>query len=170
VKMDPIDRQIIELLMEDGRMACAQMARRLGFASERTVRYRLERMIEAGVFRVIAVPIPRALGYSVIADVFIQAEPGAVLDVARQLAEFECVTYVGCAMGEQDVSIQVVARDNSEVYAFVTEVVGKIPGVRKTNTVILPKILKDIHMWRIPTEAFTEAKMDSGEPPGRSPE
>ena len=47
-------------------------------------------------------------------------------------------------------SLQVIARDNAEVYAFATEVIGKIPGVRKTTTSIVPLILKDVYKWRIP--------------------
>jgi len=44
----------------------------------------------------------------------------------------------------------VVAKDTSEIYQFVTEVVRKIPGVKKTTTSIVPVILKDIYQWRIP--------------------
>jgi hypothetical protein len=56
-------------------------------------------------------------------------------------------------MGDVDVSIQIVGRDNSEVYSFVTNVVAKIPGVRKTSTLIVPVILKDVYQWRIPAAA-----------------
>ena len=60
------------------------------------------------------------------------------------------VSYVACAIGETDVSIQVVAKDTGEVYRFVTEVVRKVPGVRKTVTSIVPIVLKDVYQWRIP--------------------
>jgi DNA-binding Lrp family transcriptional regulator len=56
-------------------------------------------------------------------------------------------------MGETDVSVQVVGHDNAEVYAFVTDVIAKIPGVRKTSTVIVPQVLKDVHQWRIPSSS-----------------
>jgi hypothetical protein len=36
------------------------------------------------------------------------------------------------------------------VYSFVTGVVAKIPGVRKTSTLIVPIILKDVYQWHIP--------------------
>lgn len=149
----PIDRQIVDLLMEDGRMPCAEIARRLGDVSERTVRYRLDRLLARGVIRVAAIPNPKVLGYEVIADVFIHVEPAAILDVARRMAEFEQVSYVSCSMGESDISVQVVGRDNAEVYAFVTDVVARTPGVRKTTTLIVPVILKDVHQWRIPADA-----------------
>ncbi len=134
-------------------MSCAEVARRLGSVSERAVRYRLDQLVAQGIIQVGAIPNPRALGYSVVADVFLQVEPSAIQSVARRMAEFDCVSYVGCSMGELDVSIQVVARDNAEIYAFVTEVVAKVPGVRKTTTLIVPLILKDVHQWRIPAEA-----------------
>jgi Lrp/AsnC family transcriptional regulator for asnA, asnC and gidA len=151
VEIDKIDLAIVDLLMEDGRMSSADIARRIGTVSERSVRYRLERMIHEGVFRVRAIPSPHALGYSVIADVFIEAEAVSISAVAEELLKHECVSYVACSMGEQDISAQVVARDNKELYDFVTGVVAKIPGVRKTTTLIVPVVLRDVYQWRIPT-------------------
>ncbi len=69
----------------------------------------------------------------------------------RSLAAFENVTYVACGIGQNDVSIQVVAKDTAEIYYFVTEVVRKVPGVIKTTTSIVPIILKDVYQWRIPS-------------------
>jgi DNA-binding Lrp family transcriptional regulator len=65
-------------------------------------------------------------------------------------------------MGETDVSTQVVARDNAEVYSFVTDVVANIPGVRKTSTVIVPLILKDVYQWRIPAAGREEKPARKG--------
>jgi Lrp/AsnC family transcriptional regulator for asnA, asnC and gidA len=161
-EIDDIDRRIVDLLIEDGRMACAEIARRLGAVSERVVRYRLDRMIAAGLVHVGAIPNPRALGYAVIADVFLQVDAGNILDVARKLTAYECISYVGCSMGETDISTQVVARDNAEVYAFVTEVVANIPGVRKTSTVIVPLVLKDVYQWRIPSSGCVEKPTRQG--------
>jgi Lrp/AsnC family transcriptional regulator for asnA, asnC and gidA len=149
-KIDKIDQQIVDLLMEDGRMSAAEIARRIGEISERAVRYRIDRMTEEDIIRIGAIPNPRALGYAVVADVFIEVETGSILDVARKLAEYDVVSYVACSIGERDVSLQVIARDNAEVYAFATEVIGKIPGVRKTTTSIVPLVLKDVYKWRIP--------------------
>jgi Lrp/AsnC family transcriptional regulator for asnA, asnC and gidA len=149
-KIDKIDQEIVDLLMEDGRMPAAEIARRIGGISERAVRYRIDRMTEDDVIRIGAIPNPRALGYAVVADVFIEVETGSILEVARKLASYDVVSYVACSIGERDVSVQVIARDNNEVYAFATEVIGKIPGVRKTNTSIVPIILKDVYKWRIP--------------------
>jgi len=64
---------------------------------------------------------------------------------------------VACAIGESDVSIQIFARDNVEVYRFVTEVIGKIPGVRKTTTSIVPIVLKDVYQWHVPASTVSRS-------------
>ena len=46
-----------------------------------------------------------------------------------------------------------LAKDTAEIYRVVTEVIGKIPGVRKTITSIVPVVLKDVYQWRIPSSA-----------------
>ena len=119
-KVDRVDQAIVRLLSEDGRMSSAEIARRIGNVSERSVRYRIDRLIRDGVIQVSAIVNPKALGFTVTADIFIEVEPGHVLDVARTLAEFECVSYLACSTGDRDVSIQVFARDNEELYRFVT--------------------------------------------------
>jgi Lrp/AsnC family transcriptional regulator for asnA, asnC and gidA len=150
-KIDKIDRKIVDLLMDDGRMAAAEIARQIGDISERVIRYRIDRLVKEGVISISAVPKPLALGYSVVADVFIEVEPGLINDVATYLKDFECVSYVACAIGETDVSAQVVAHDTGEVYRFVTKVIGKTLGVRKTTTSIVPLVIKDVYQWRIPS-------------------
>jgi DNA-binding Lrp family transcriptional regulator len=57
---------------------------------------------------------------------------------------------VGCSIGDTDLGIQIVAKTNEELYGFITDVVGKIPGVQKTTTMIVPIIMKDIYQWAIP--------------------
>jgi len=149
VKLDALDYRIIYLLSEDGRMDCAEMARRLG-QSARTIRYRLNRLIKNQVLQVSAIVEPAAFGYTVRADVVIETEPGQVLNVARAAAQLEQVSYAACSTGDRDVSIQVLAHDADELYHFVADVVHNIPGVRRTQTHLLPLRIKDVHQWRPP--------------------
>jgi Lrp/AsnC family transcriptional regulator for asnA, asnC and gidA len=152
---DMLDRNIIDLLMQDGRMSCAEIARRISRlapqpVSERSVRYRIERLVRQETIRIGAIVNPKSFNYDVVADVVIEVEPGRVQEVARQLVTCACVSYVACSTGDRDISIQVFARDNAELYTFVSEVVGKVPGVRRTTTFLVPLILKDVYQWHIP--------------------
>jgi len=153
---DKTDIKIVNLLLDDGRMPASEVARRIGDISERAVRYRIDRMVEEGVIQVSAVARPHAFGLTTIADVWLEVESDRILEVARKLAEFDNVSYVACGIGESDVSIQIVAKDTAEIYQFVTEVVRKVPGVRKTTTSIVPLIIKDVYQWRIPEYIMRE--------------
>jgi Lrp/AsnC family transcriptional regulator for asnA, asnC and gidA len=152
-EIDKTDINIINLLMEDGRMPASEIARRIGGISERVVRYRIERIVREGYIQISAITNPKSLGYTVTADVFLEVESNFILDVAKKASEYDCVSYVACSIGESDISIQVVGRDTNEVYNFVTEVIGKIPGVRKTTSSIVPLVLKDVYQWRVPKDA-----------------
>ena len=152
-KIDIIDVKIVNLLLEDGRMPASEIARQIDGISERVVRYRIDRMIEEGVISISALVKPKAFGLDTYADVWLEVESDKILEVANKLAEYENVTYVACSIGETDVSIQVVAKGTAEIYRFVTEVVRKIPGVRKTVTSIVPIVLKDVYQWRVPEGA-----------------
>lgn len=153
---DKIDIKIVNLLLEDGRMSASEIARRIGDISERSARYRIERMVNEGVMRISAVAKPQAFGLTTIADVWMEVESDHILAVAKKMAEFDNISYVACGIGESDVSIQIVAKDTAEIYHFVTEVVRKVPGVRKTTTSIVPLILKDVYQWRIPERIVQE--------------
>ena len=157
-KIDKIDWEIVNLLMDDGRMPAAEIARQVGGISERVVRYRIDRLVKERVISISAIPKPRALGYSVIADILIEVEASLINEVASKFKELECVSYVACAIGETDISLQLVAHDTSEVYSFVTEVIGKTTGVHKTTTSIVPLVLKDVYQWRIPPSAYENDK------------
>jgi len=153
---DKTDIKIVNLLLDDGRMPASEVARRIGDISERAVRYRIDRMVDEGVIRVSAVAKPQAFGLTTIADVWLEVESDRIVEVARKMAEFDNVSYVACGIGESDVSIQIVAKDTAEIYQFITEVVRKVPGVRKTTTSIVPLIIKDVYQWRIPETIMRE--------------
>jgi Lrp/AsnC family transcriptional regulator for asnA, asnC and gidA len=138
-KIDNIDIKIVDLLMEDGRMACSEIARRIGGVTERAIRYRLDRLVQNGIISITAVVSPKALGYPVVADVLLEVEADSIREVAEQMIEYET-----------DVSVQIIAKDAVEVYEFVTRVIGKTTGVRKTTTSIVPQVLKDVYQWKIP--------------------
>ncbi len=155
---DKNDVQIVNMLLEDGRMPASEIARRVGL-SERIVRYRIDRLVQNGVIQVSAVVNPEAFGLIVKADVWLEVDSDQIMAVARKLARHDSVTYVACGIGENDISIQVVAADTQEIYHFVTETVRKIPGVRKTTTSIVPVIVKDVYQWRVPEKVVKQSSL-----------
>lgn len=131
-------------------MSSAEIARRLGNIPPRTVSYRIESLIQSGIISIRAIVNPEAIGYNVLADVLIEVEPRSLRRVADDLASFEQISYVAYATGDRDVSIQVLARSNDDLFNFVTEQIANIPGVRRTQTHLLPSKIKDIDTWLPP--------------------
>ncbi|MEI6727665.1 MAG: winged helix-turn-helix transcriptional regulator, partial [Actinomycetes bacterium] len=86
--LDAIDREVVSLLLEDGRISSAEITRRIGHVSERAVRYRIERLIRTGVIRVSAIVNPQAVGFTIIGDVLVEVAAGKLQDVAAALVEF----------------------------------------------------------------------------------
>jgi Lrp/AsnC family transcriptional regulator for asnA, asnC and gidA len=156
VKIDAIDKKISDLLLEDGRMSCSAIASRIGGISERATRYRIERLIKNQVIRVRGNVNAEALGLLVCADVFIEVEPDKVNEISMIIAQNESVSYLAHSTGDTDISIQVFAHDNNELFRFVTDVIGKIPGVRKTHISFVPIKIKDDHIWHIPSSCVEE--------------
>ncbi len=156
--LDVIDRKIVSLLIEDGRISSAEITRRIGHVSERAVRYRIERLIRTGVIRVSAIVNPQAVGFQVTGDVLVDVAPGRLQDVAVQMVEFPTVSYVAGSVGEGDLSVQVYARDTEELLRVVNEVIGKVPGVTRTKLAMVPWKLKDVYEWQVPQEVSEEGR------------
>ena len=154
--LDAVDRRILALLVEDGRASAADMARRVQGVSERSVRYRIERLRRSGVLRVSAIINPLALGYGTIGDVLIDVAPGCLQEVAAQLVDLDQVSYVAGAVGDGDLNAQVYAHDTEELVRLTNEVIGVIPGVTRVRTVIVPWKLKEVCDWRVPAESGEE--------------
>jgi Lrp/AsnC family transcriptional regulator for asnA, asnC and gidA len=151
VEVDDTDRRIVDLLQSDGRVSCAKIARGLGGRiSERTVRYRIDRLRRTGVVGIVTVVNPQAVGFPVMGDVLIEVSAGNLRAIAERLATLENVSYVAASVGDSDLSIQVYARDNQQLLRFVDEVVGRLEGVIRTRTALVPWKLKDVYEWQIP--------------------
>ena len=154
-QLDDIDRQIVTLLLKDGRTSGAALSRAVG-VSQRTVLYRIDKLLGCGVIQVGAVVDPHAIGLDVIADVFLDVSPGQIREVAERLAALQEVSFVAGSIGNGDLSIQVCLRDSDALTHFIEEVLGKMPGVTRARTVLVPWKLKDVHEWNIPPSSVEE--------------
>ena len=131
-------------------MSSAEIARRLGNVSARTVTNRIDILVEHGIINICSIVNPDVLEYRVLADVFIKTQPGLLREVAKNIAELPQVSYVVCATGDTDIIISVRAKNIEELYDFVTEKIGKTHGVIQTRTYLLPLVLKDNISWLPP--------------------
>lgn len=149
MKIDELDKKLLILLAKEGRMTSAEMAKIVG-AHERTVVNRVNNLIRSAIVSIIGVINHEHFGYRVTADIFCEVEVGNLDEISRKIAEFPEVRYVAIAFGERDISVQVVSKSTAELYEFVSNKLARLPGIKRTNTVIVPKVIKDIHEWLPP--------------------
>jgi DNA-binding Lrp family transcriptional regulator len=149
-RIDDIDRAILECLREDARMQCSEIARRLGYMTARAVRNRLGNLTDEGWIAITAGAIPEKLGFAISADIAIDVEPGTTEAVARRLVELDEINYVALTTGDTDVSASVVVVSMGALQDFISDKLHTIPGVRKTRTYVLTKVLKQSCDWPFP--------------------
>jgi DNA-binding Lrp family transcriptional regulator len=149
-RIDEIDRAILECLYEDARMPCSEISRRLGHMTARAVRNRLERLINKRLIYIRAGANPDKLGLPISADIFMDVEPGMVGQVVEQLVALDETIYIALTTGDSDISVSVVAESMGDLQATITEKLHSIPGVRKTKSHVLTRIIKQSCDWQFP--------------------
>jgi Lrp/AsnC family transcriptional regulator for asnA, asnC and gidA len=130
--LDAIDRRLLELLQDDGRLPYSDLAAATGLSSG-AARARVLRLRERGILRVVGVTDPQQLGYRSMAMLAIGVE-GDVDAVADAIGALEDVIYVVVAAGSADLLVEVIAADTDGLYDVVNRRIRAVPGVRAVET------------------------------------
>jgi Lrp/AsnC family transcriptional regulator for asnA, asnC and gidA len=144
--MDDIDRLILQLLQEDGRVPFTHIAKKAG-VSETTIRSRYHNLVESGVVRTVSIVDPFALDFQAPAMIGVKVEPGKLDQVAEEICALPEVSYQVLTLGEYDLLIEVYCRDLHHLTHFVTHELQLISGVRSTETLMVAKIYKLSYRW-----------------------
>jgi len=147
--IDAMDRKIIALLQEDGRMSNTEIARRLGVA-EGTIRRRLDRLVSEDFIKIAAIPNPFRVGMGTVALIHLDVELTHLEEVAARLVEMPCVRVVAYATGESDIVVEAIFSSNQDLLVFLKDRIPRIPGIRNAHTSILLKLLKRSYEWELP--------------------
>jgi DNA-binding Lrp family transcriptional regulator len=153
--VDQLDYEIIQALHQDARVAASEIARITG-ANERTIRKRIDRLVNEGVIRMSAIVNPHAFGYVTAADIFLEVDPANEDDVIQTLMAMPEVTYVAYGQGSKDVSIEARFKDNDALREFLRHTLADIPGVTVIRYALVPRILRNIDEWMPPKADFEE--------------
>jgi DNA-binding Lrp family transcriptional regulator len=151
---DLVDYQILQELQVDARKPAAEIARKLGL-NERTVRNRIDRMVEAGAIRLTCIVDPNYFGYVITADIFLEVDLDREQNVIEALLAMPEVSYLAFGQGTQELSIEVRFKNNEQLREFLRSGLPAIPGVHAKGYALVPRILRNIDEWMPPPEDFT---------------
>jgi len=131
--MDAIDYQIIEFLVEDGRLAYAQIANKIG-VSTATVHQRVKRLKERGYINSFSVDLNwDALGYPV--DAFISIRDNGshgLAELSERLSANPFVRSAAAVTGEFDLLLHIKARSSNHLGEILDEIRRIAPGPSRT--------------------------------------
>ena len=131
--MDTIDYQIIQFLVEDGRMPYSQIASQIG-VSTGTVHQRVKRLKERGYIESFTVDLNwEALGYPVDAFISIRDNSSRGLeDLSERLGTIPFIKSSAAVTGEFDLLLHLKARSSSHLGEILDEIRRIAPGPSRT--------------------------------------
>lgn len=131
---DELNRAIITLLQEDGRMAFSEIAQELG-VSEGTIRNRVNSMKNANMLRIVAIADPVAGEYKTDAMLGLKVAAGhSPQHVAERLSALPDVVYVLWVTGRFDLLIEVVTNDRAHFLDFLDTEIHSQPDIASSET------------------------------------
>lgn len=143
VNLDPIDLAVVRALQTDGRLPYETLGRQVGLSRPAT-RARVQRLLESGAVRVVAVVHPSVRGLTASAHLSIDVE-GAAEPVARAVAELPEAPFVSLTAGQRAIMTE-LRTEGFEALERTIERVRSVPGVTLVDPLIGTRHLKDPYL------------------------
>jgi Lrp/AsnC family transcriptional regulator, leucine-responsive regulatory protein len=142
MKLDDIDRKILQLLMENGRMSYADIGKKLNL-SRVSIRERVNQLIEKGIIEKFSVVInSEKVGKTVSAFFEVDCEPGSLVKVAETLANNPNVASCYQMTGPSTLHMHVLVEDFEKLEHFINEELYSLEGITRVESHILLRRFK----------------------------
>lgn len=144
-QIDSIDRAIIAVLTEDGRITAKDLAEQIGLSSP-SIGERILKLKDAGAIKGYAVLVdPKIFGLNVAAYVRMRAIPGEVKKLVQMLEDTPEVVEANHITGEDCFQAKIVVSDIQELES----VVNRFLSLASTETAIIQSSIFDPRLPKI---------------------
>ncbi|HWH95865.1 MAG TPA: Lrp/AsnC family transcriptional regulator [Baekduia sp.] len=157
LKLDDVDKRIIGALQADGRRPYSRIAAELD-VSESVVRYRAQRLEQAGVLQVVGIADPLRIGFDRMAMIGLKVRPGTLNSVCAAVTAFPETSYVAAIAGSYDVIVEVICRDTAHFTELLTQRLHHVDGVVSTESFLVLEIHKMAYGWGVGEVATADAQ------------
>ena len=144
--MDTIDRKILALLQEDGRLTVTELAQRVGLSVSPCHR-RLRELERSGTIRGYrALVDPTAVGLTFQALVFVtmrQEDRDTLLGFEAAVAAVPNVVQAQRLFGDPDYLLRIVTADLAAYQRLEDDTLSALPGVQRLNSTLVMKQVVD---------------------------
>ncbi|OJF92544.1 Lrp/AsnC family transcriptional regulator [Alkalibacterium sp. 20] len=152
---DQIDFKIIQELSKDARKSVAKIANEIDI-NERTVRRRIEKLIDDNTLRITTIVDPSSFGYNAIADINLKVDEAVYDEFVEDCKANPNVCYIATGWGKANLSIETRFLDNDDMYNFINKTLPETNGAEVINYFIIPKIIYNIDEWLPVQDDFKE--------------
>lgn len=137
VKIDKLDRQILDIISQNARIPFKDVAAQCG-VSRAAIHQRVQRLIDLGVIIGSGYQVnPKMLGFSTCTYVGISLEKGSMYKrVVAELMKIPEVVECHFTTGTYTMLTKVYAQDNEHLMDLLNNKMQEIPGVTATETLI----------------------------------
>ena len=145
VQLDAIDRAILTELQQSGRLSNQDLAQRVHLSPSACLR-RVKALEDNGVIaQYVALVNPRAVGKHGISYTIVNLETlgGNMLETFEQAVR-DCPEILDCyyIAGANDYLIRFAYRDAEDLERFHAEVLMRLPGVARSNSMLVLRTVK----------------------------
>jgi DNA-binding Lrp family transcriptional regulator len=136
-----LDQAIAAQLGVDGRSTWRRLGEVCG-ASAITARRRAEAMMQTGALRLRTVVEPEAVDLPVDAFIALNVNPTHLSRAGELLAQHPAVLMIAATTGDRNLCGEVALGSDAELYTFISETVGGLPGLQLADVAVALQTVK----------------------------
>jgi len=145
--VDDLDRKLMAILSDEGRLAVADVARRAE-VSRPTVAARLRSLVADGVFRVAGLVNLFELPELTVALVGLTLDRYVLEEKIEQIADLDEVGWAAVVTGRYDIIVEVATEDGMPgLYRFLTQSLQTVGGIQSSEMFV---VMKARRKWSLP--------------------
>ncbi|MFS0674056.1 Lrp/AsnC family transcriptional regulator [Ornithinibacillus sp. 179-J 7C1 HS] len=142
MKYDEIDKKLLSLLMEDGRLSYVELAEKVGL-SRVAVKDRIQSLKDKGIIEKFSVVInSEKMGKKVSAFFEVDVEPRQLQTVAQNLADNPNVASIYQMTGPSTLHMHVLVEDFQNLETFINEELYSVEGITRVESSVILKRFK----------------------------
>jgi len=129
-RVDETDKEILELLQTNSKITYREIGEKLHMAAS-IIHHRVKKLEKNGVIKSYTINIdPFKVGHGTIALLGLSVDPLKMKQVVEKLTKFEQIQLVVTTSGDHDIVVQIVSKNDKDLWRFINQHIKTIDGIR----------------------------------------